>query len=44
MSGFQWGVTVARRSQLGFPCVEKGADSVVREVAKPERDPFDPLD
>ena len=44
MSGFQWGVTVARRSQLGFPGVEKGADSVVREVGSPKRCSFDPFD
>ena len=29
---------------VGFPGVEKGADSVVREVAKPERCSFDPFD
>ena len=29
---------------VGFPGVEKGADSVVREVAKPEGCSFDPFD
>ena len=35
---------MANRFQLGFARVEECSDSVVREVAEPERDPFDPLD